>query len=143
MLLLLIATAWIITGFAAYGCVLLAIFAWLNRRTLDPTRLPQVLQAGWKSGMLSLVCVLTAALILLIINFSQYPLSELSIADVMEWSKNMTRGLTAVAGIAVISILPTGACWFWERSLRGKRAAVRVMKWSEMNWNEMNNTRDG
>jgi hypothetical protein len=120
LLLLLIAIAWIITGFAAYGCVLLAIFAWLNRRTLDPARLPRVLQAGWKSGILSLVCVLTAGLILLIINFSQYPLNEFSITAVMEWSKNMTRGLTEVARFAVISILPTGACWFWERSLRAR-----------------------
>jgi hypothetical protein len=100
--------------------VLMAIFLWLNRKRLDPSRLPHILQAGWKSGLLSLVCVLTASTINLIVNFSEYPLQELSIDAVMMWSKYMTRGVTGVAKFAVISILPTGVCWFWERKLRAR-----------------------
>lgn len=119
-LLLPLAIIWLVSGLAAYGCVLSAIDLWLFWKSPDPSQLPHTLLTGWKSGILSLGCVFTVLIIILILTCSNHPLPRFSVTAVMEWSKHFTTDFILTGPPAVITIVPTGICWFWERSLRAR-----------------------
>ncbi|QIF02099.1 hypothetical protein [Roseimicrobium sp. ORNL1] len=119
-LLILLAITWLVSGFMAYGHVLMATVSWLDRKWPDPAGLSQDLQTGWKCGLLSLGCVVTVLIIILILTCSNHPLTEFSVTAVMEWSKHFKTAFILTSLPAVIAILPTGVCWFWERGLRAR-----------------------